>query len=134
MLLSLELPLPKKVFVHGYYNVEGRKMGKSLGNQISPTQLLDNYGVDGTRYLLSASMPYLDDSDVSFKWFNEKFNSDLANNLGNLVSRVAKMCEGLKLNKVKAPIYKELFEKSENAENELEKLREKLRQQGINID
>ena len=90
LLLALDLPLPKRVFVHGYYNVEGRKMGKSLGNVISPKDLIDRYGVDGTRYLLASSMPYSDDSDVSMKWFDEKYNSDLANGLGNLVSRVAK--------------------------------------------
>jgi len=90
LLLALDLPLPKRVFVHGYYNVEGRKMGKSLGNVISPQELMNRYGVDGTRYLLVASMPYFDDSDVSMKWFDEKYNADLANGLGNLVSRVAK--------------------------------------------
>lgn len=94
LLLALELPLPKKVYVHGHYNVEGKKMGKSLGNVISPQELIDKYGVDGTRYLLAASMPYADDSDVSFKWFNEKYNADLANGLGNLVSRVSKLAEG----------------------------------------
>lgn len=94
LLLALDLPLPKRVFVHGYYNVEGRKMGKSLGNVISPGELMDRYGIDGTRYLLAASMPYFDDSDVSMKWFDEKYNSDLANGLGNLVSRVAKFVDG----------------------------------------
>jgi methionyl-tRNA synthetase len=95
LLLALDIPLPKRVYVHGYYNVEGKKMGKSLGNVISPQDLIDRYGVDGTRYLLCASMPYENDSDVSFKWFNEKFNSVLANGLGNLISRVAKLAEGL---------------------------------------
>jgi len=90
LLLALELPLPKNIFVHGYYNVGGQKMGKSLGNVISPQELIDRYGVDGTRYLLAASMPYSNDSDVTFDWFTEKYNADLANGLGNLVSRVAK--------------------------------------------
>lgn len=94
MLLALEFPLPKKVFVHGYYTVDGKKMGKSLGNVVSPKDLLERYGVDGTRYLLSASMPYENDSDVSFSWFDQKYNADLANGLGNLVSRVAKLAEG----------------------------------------
>ncbi len=94
LLLALDLPLPKKVYVHGHYNVEGKKMGKSLGNVISPQELMDKYGIDGTRYLIAASMPYSDDSDVSFKWFTEKYNADLANGLGNLVSRVSKLAEG----------------------------------------
>lgn len=93
LLLSLQLPLPKKIFVHGYYNVEGKKVGKSLGNAVSAEQLLEKYGTDGTRFLLATSMPYSADSDVNFAWFNEKYNSDLANGLGNLVARVAKLCE-----------------------------------------
>ena len=91
LLLALEIKLPQKVYVHGYYNVEGQKMGKSLGNVISPKELIAKYGVDGTRYLLAASMPYASDSDVSYKWFDGKYNSDLANGIGNLVSRVAKL-------------------------------------------
>lgn len=91
LLLALDLPLPKKVFVHGYYNVDGKKMGKSLGNVISPRDLIDRYGIDGTRFLLAASMPYENDSDVSYKWFDEKYNSALANGLGNLVSRIIKL-------------------------------------------
>lgn len=88
MLIALGLPLPKDIYVHGYFNVNGMKMGKSLGNVISPNELVAKYGVEGTRYLLCAAMPYLDDSDVSWKWFDEKYNSALANGLGNLVSRV----------------------------------------------
>jgi len=91
LLLALDLPLPKKVFVHGYYNVDGKKMGKSLGNVISPRELIDRYGVDGTRFLLAASMPYENDSDVSWKWFDEKYNSSLSNGYGNLVSRILKL-------------------------------------------
>lgn len=94
MLLALELPLPKRVFVHAYYNVEGQKMGKSLGNVISPQNLIDRYGVDGTRYLLAASMPYSNDSDVSFGWFDKKYNADLANGIGNLAARISKLAEG----------------------------------------
>jgi len=93
LLLALEIELPKEIYVHGYYNVEGQKMGKSLGNVISPKELIAKYGVDGTRYLLAASMPYASDSDVSYKWFDEKYNSDLANGLGNLISRVAKLAD-----------------------------------------
>lgn len=96
LLLALKLPLPKKIFVTGYYNVGGKKVGKSLGNAISAEDLLGKYGVDGTRYLLAASMPYSTDSDVDFAWFDKKYNSDLANGLGNLVARVAKLLETYK--------------------------------------
>ena len=97
MLIALGLPLPKDVYVHGYFNVNGMKMGKSLGNVISPDELVARYGIEGTRYLLCASMPYLDDSDVSWKWFDDKYNSGLANGFGNLVSRVFKLAVGLNI-------------------------------------
>jgi methionyl-tRNA synthetase len=109
LLLALKLPLPLEIYVHGYYNVEGQKMGKSLGNVISPQELIDRYGVDGTRYLLSASMPYKEDSDVSFQWFNERYNSDLANSLGNLVARLSKLAEGLSLDIKITENYQELM-------------------------
>jgi methionyl-tRNA synthetase len=68
-----------------------------LGNVISPQELLKKYGVDGTRYLIASSFPYDSDSDVGWKRFTEKYNADLANGLGNLVSRVAKLAEQAKL-------------------------------------
>ncbi|PIS22802.1 methionine--tRNA ligase [candidate division WWE3 bacterium CG08_land_8_20_14_0_20_40_13] len=97
LLLSCELPLPKRIFVHGYYNVEGVKMSKSLGNVISPDDLVGKFGVDGTRYLMCASEPYFEDFSVSKKWFDEVYNNDLANGLGNLVSRVSKMASELNI-------------------------------------
>lgn len=100
LLLSLKLPLPKKIFVHGYYNVAGKKVGKSLGNAVTAEELLGKYGTDGTRFLLTVSMPYSTDSDVDFAWFDEKYNSDLANGLGNLIARVAKLCENNQINGV----------------------------------
>lgn len=93
LLVALDLPLPKKIFVHGYYNIEGKKIGKSLGNAVTPEELIERYGVDGTRYLLASSMPYSTDSDVSFDYFDKQYNADLANGLGNLVARVAKLSE-----------------------------------------
>lgn len=97
LIIALNLPLPKKIFVHGYYNIEGRKVGKSLGNAVTPEELIERYGVDGTRYLLASSMPYNEDRDVSFEWFDKKYNADLANGLGNLVARVAKLAEKVAL-------------------------------------
>jgi methionyl-tRNA synthetase len=95
MLLSTEIKLPKRTYTHSFYMIDGQKMSKSLGNVISPKQLVDLFGVDGTRYLIARSFPSDNDSDVGIDRFKEKFNADLANNLGNLVSRIVKLAEGL---------------------------------------
>lgn len=104
MLLSLGLPLPKTLFVHGFFLIDGQKMSKSIGNVISPDQLVKRYGVDATRYLLMSATPFGNDGDVNWKQFDDKYNADLANGLGNLVQRVAtlidsKMDGGLVYNK-----------------------------------
>ena len=97
MLLSAKIELPKKTYIHSFYMVDGQKMSKSIGNVISPQQLIDLFGVDGSRYLIARSFPTENDSDVGIARFKEKYNADLANNLGNLVSRVTKLAEGLKI-------------------------------------
>jgi methionyl-tRNA synthetase len=86
--------LPKKVYIHSFYMIDGQKMSKSLGNVISPGQLVELFGVDGARYLIARSFPTENDSDVGIERFKERYNADLANNLGNLVSRVCKLAEG----------------------------------------
>ncbi len=93
LLLALELPLPKKIFVHGYFTADGQKMSKSLGNVIWSEELVNKFGVDGVRYLLMSSLSYGQDSDVSWEKLKEKYNADLANGLGNLISRIAKLSE-----------------------------------------
>lgn len=93
MLLSLDLPLPKEIFVHGFFLVDGKKMSKSLGNVIRPEEMIKRYGVDATRYLLISATPFGHDGDVSWEKFDIKFNSDLANGLGNLVARVSNLLE-----------------------------------------
>lgn len=93
MLISAGLSLPKEVFAHNFYTIDGQKMSKSLRNVISPQELLEKFGVDGTRYLIATSFPYNNDSDVGWKKFTKKYNADLANGLGNLVARVATLCE-----------------------------------------
>jgi len=97
LLLAAGISLPKIIYAHSFYTIDGQKMSKSLGNVISPQQLLEKYGVDGTRYLLAASFPALEDSDVGIEKFTQKYNSDLANGLGNLVARLAKLCQLSKL-------------------------------------
>jgi len=94
MLLSADIPLPNKTYTHSFYMIDGQKMSKSLGNVISPDQLVESFGVDGSRYLIARSFPNINDADVGMERFKERYNADLANNLGNLVSRVAKLAEG----------------------------------------
>jgi len=93
LLLALELPLPKEIFVHGYFTINGQKMSKSLGNVIWPEDLVEKFGVDGARYLLMSSLSFGQDGDVSTEKLTEKYNADLANGLGNLVSRVIKLSQ-----------------------------------------
>ena len=93
MLLSAGLPLPKELFVHGYINIAGEKMSKSLGNVIDPFALVEKYGVEPVRYYLLRYIHPVQDSDFDIKKFEEAYNSDLANGLGNLVSRVTGLIE-----------------------------------------
>jgi methionyl-tRNA synthetase len=91
MLLGLGLPLPKKLLVHGFVNVGGAKMSKSVGNVVDPNQIIDEYGVDAFRYFFSRHIPTLDDGDFTWEKFENAYNTELANDLGNLVSRIASM-------------------------------------------
>ncbi|PIT89466.1 MAG: hypothetical protein COU27_00190 [Candidatus Levybacteria bacterium CG10_big_fil_rev_8_21_14_0_10_36_7] len=94
--------------------IDGQKMSKSLGNVISPQQLIDLFGVDGARYLIARSFPSENDSDVGIERFKEKYNADLANNLGNLLSRVCKLGEGLTVEEEKFEIEKKYIELIDN--------------------
>lgn len=100
MLLSIGEKPPREIFAHGFFTTGGQKMSKTIGNVISPEALIEKYGVDGTRYVLLAAFPFGEDGDFSWDLFNRLFNADLANGLGNLVARVAKLCQD---NNISAP-------------------------------
>jgi methionyl-tRNA synthetase len=93
MLLALDLPLPKQIYAHGFITVEGQKLSKSLGNVIDPNALVDEFGADALRFYLFASTPFDQDGDFSKEEFVRKVNSELANNLGNLLNRTLSLLE-----------------------------------------
>lgn len=93
MLLSLGVELPKTLYVHGFINVEGKKMSKSLGNYVSPDEAIDKYGAEAFRYYLLRHIPSYNDGDFSWESFEKAYNSELANELGNAVQRTASMIQ-----------------------------------------
>ena len=90
-LMAADLPLPKKVFAHGWWTNEGNKISKSLGNVINPFDLVEEYGVDQIRYFLMREVPFGNDGDFSKTQLINRINSDLANSYGNLFQRVVSM-------------------------------------------
>ena len=91
MLLSAGLPLPAKVFGHGFLTREGQKMGKSLGNVLDPEALLERCGRDAVRWYLLRDIPFGDDGDFQQQRFSDLVNNDLANTIGNLLNRTSSM-------------------------------------------
>lgn len=91
ILLALGQPLAKQLYVHGYVTVENKKMSKSLGNSVSPHDIIDKYGADAFRYYFLRHVPSYDDGDFSWDAFESAYNNELANELGNAVQRTAVM-------------------------------------------
>ncbi len=97
MLLSAGLALPKEIFAHGFITVDGQKMSKSLGNIINPYELAEKYGADAVRYFLTAEFPAIEDGDFSYEKFENRYNADLANDIGNLFERVFALVKNRKI-------------------------------------
>jgi methionyl-tRNA synthetase len=106
MLIAAGLLPSRQIFIHGFITSNGQKISKSLGNSVDPLEYVEKYGTDALRYYLLAKISPSEDSDFTKEKFEEAYNADLANGLGNLVSRVAKLCEtsGFEFNLSKSPV------------------------------
>lgn len=104
ILRSAGLQIPRNLFIHGYMTVNGQKMSKTLGNVIDPQVIIEKFGTDPLRYYLLREIPSFSDGDFSDNRFTEVYNADLANGLGNLVARIAKVAESIN-NVLKPNIY-----------------------------
>ncbi|KKW28570.1 MAG: Methionyl-tRNA synthetase [Parcubacteria group bacterium GW2011_GWB1_52_7] len=93
MLLAIGEAPPRKIFAHGFFTIGGKKMSKTLGNVITPAELVKKYGVDGARYLVLSAFPFGTDGDFDWARLTEKYNADLANGIGNLHARLTRLAE-----------------------------------------
>ena len=103
MLMSAELPLPRRVFGHGWVHWQGQKMSKSLGTVVDPLEAADRLGPDPLRLYLTKEIAFGQDGDFTWDRFEERYNVDLANNFGNLVSRLASMAHRYRKGRLAAP-------------------------------
>lgn len=117
-LLSAKLALPKTVFVHGYLTVEGQKMSKTLGNVIDPFSLIEQYGAETLRYYFLREISPTEDGDVSIEKIKEHYNSELADNLGNLVARITTLAQKIE------PIDINIFNAQESERDIIQKTRD----------
>lgn len=104
LLMALDLPLPKQVYGHGWVLVDGAKMSKTVGNVIDPVALVDKYGVDAVRYFLLREVPFGQDGNYNEEALIRRTNVDLANDLGNLLSRTTAMIERFSDGRIPAPV------------------------------
>ena len=104
MLMALEVPLPHTIFAHGWWTVDGEKMSKSRGNVLDPHAMVDQFGTDAFRYFLLREVPFGQDGDFALESFIGRINSDLANGLGNILSRTITLIQRFSDGNVPAPV------------------------------
>lgn len=127
VLMALDMQLPQQVFAHGWWTVEGEKMSKTLGNVIDPAELGAKYGVDAVRAFLFREVPFGQDGDFSMTSFKNRYNADLANNLGNLLSRTLNMMAKITPElPQQADVPMETVEKTQKTEEEIDRAYDEL--------
>ncbi|MEK7124320.1 MAG: class I tRNA ligase family protein, partial [Patescibacteria group bacterium] len=104
MLMSAKLPNSRQIFIHGFITANGRKMSKSLGNVVNPFELVKKYGTDVVRYYLLREFTPTEDGDFTYEKFEQRYNSDLAGGIGNLLARTLAMAKKIKNQKSKIKI------------------------------
>lgn len=122
LVMAMGMKLPKKLFIHGYFTVDGMKMSKSLGNVVDPKEMYEKYGSDSLRYFLMRNIPFGSDGDFSEETLIDRHNNELANKLGNLVSRTAGLIQKKGLKKTENSLLSEL---------ETEEIKEKMDSYGF---
>ncbi len=97
MLMSAKLPLPKRLYIHGFVSIDGQKMSKSIGNVVDPEEIAEKYGIDAVRYYFLKEIPSDGDGDYSEVKLIQRYNDDLAKGIGNFASRITNLADGLSI-------------------------------------
>jgi len=102
MLMSAAIPNSKQIFIHGFITADGQKMSKSLGNVVNPFDLVEKYGTDAVRYYLLREISPTEDGDFTYEKFEQRYNSDLAGGVGNLLARTFGIAKGIEIGEIRA--------------------------------